>query len=78
MSATWSGVAVERGRPAEDKWIGQVLDHPRPDIAAIARAQGFAAETVTSAAAPAHALTAAEDRARQRQGTVIDARVPGY
>lgn len=32
-----------RGRPAENKWIGQRLDDPPPDIAAMARAQGVEA-----------------------------------
>lgn len=33
-------VAVARGRPAENRWIGQRIDDPDIDIAAIARAQG--------------------------------------
>lgn len=33
-------MANVRGRPVENKWIGQRLDDPPPDIAAIARAQG--------------------------------------
>ena len=33
-------VARERGRPVENKWIGQRIDEPDIDIAAMARAQG--------------------------------------
>ncbi len=37
-------VAIERNRPIENKWVGQRLDEPAIDLAAIARAQGFEAE----------------------------------
>ena len=33
-------VAKERGRPVENKWIGQRIDQPDIDIAMMARAQG--------------------------------------
>jgi len=33
-------VAKERGRPVENKWIGQRIDQPDIDLAAMARAQG--------------------------------------
>jgi thiamine pyrophosphate-dependent acetolactate synthase large subunit-like protein len=33
-------VAVERGRNPANKWVGQAIDGPAPDIAAMARAQG--------------------------------------
>ena len=33
-------VAKERGRPAENKWIGQRIDEPDIDLAMLARAQG--------------------------------------
>ena len=33
-------VAHERGRPVENKWIGQRIDEPDIDLAAMARAQG--------------------------------------
>ncbi len=35
-------VARERGRPVENKWIGQRIDDPPPDLAMMARAQGAA------------------------------------
>ena len=34
-------MARQRGRPVENKWIGQRLDDPAPDIIGLARAQGF-------------------------------------
>ena len=37
-------VAIERNRPVENKWVGQRLDEPAIDLAAVARAQGFEAE----------------------------------
>ena len=33
-------VAKERGRPVENKWIGQRIDEPDIDLAMMARAQG--------------------------------------
>ncbi len=35
-------VARQRGRPVENKGIGQKLDNPAPDIVGLARSQGFA------------------------------------
>ncbi len=35
-------VAQARGRPRENKWVGQRLDDPPPDLCAIAKAQGWA------------------------------------
>ncbi len=37
-------VAVARGRPVENRWIGQRIDHPAPDLVGMARAQGFEGE----------------------------------
>lgn len=34
-------VAKERGRPVENRWIGQRIDDPAPDLAQMARAQGL-------------------------------------
>jgi thiamine pyrophosphate-dependent acetolactate synthase large subunit-like protein len=34
------GVARHRGRSAANRWIGQSIDHPAPDIARLAEAQG--------------------------------------
>jgi thiamine pyrophosphate-dependent acetolactate synthase large subunit-like protein len=33
-------VAIQRSRPVENKWIGQRIDEPDIDLAAMARAQG--------------------------------------
>lgn len=52
-------IALERGRPVERKWIGQRLDEPRIDIAAIARAQGFEHAVRTAPKDIATALAAA-------------------
>ncbi|MBT7957216.1 MAG: thiamine pyrophosphate-binding protein [Rhodospirillaceae bacterium] len=37
-------VAKKRGRPVENRWIGQRIDDPEVDICAIAEAQGMTAE----------------------------------
>ena len=37
-------VAITRGRPTENRWIGQRLEDPIPDIAALARGFGWQAE----------------------------------
>ena len=52
-------VALERGRPVENKWIGMRLTDPPVDIAALSRAQGVDAETVATVGQ----LPAALDRA---------------
>lgn len=36
-------VAQARGRPRENKWVGQRLDDPPPDLCGLAKAQGWAA-----------------------------------
>lgn len=41
-------MAVQRDRPVENKWIGQRIDDPAPDICGFARAQGFEAESVAT------------------------------
>ncbi len=73
-------VAVARGRPPENRWIGQRISDPDIDIAAMARAQG------ATAIGPITSVEAMLDAARQGVKTVraggvcvIDARVlPGY
>jgi benzoylformate decarboxylase len=37
-------IAIARDRPVENRWIGQALDEPAPDIVALAKAQGFDGE----------------------------------
>jgi thiamine pyrophosphate-dependent acetolactate synthase large subunit-like protein len=36
-------IARQRSRPTENKWIGQRIEDPRPDLAGLARAQGVEA-----------------------------------
>jgi len=73
-------VARMRARPVENKWIGQRIDDPDIDLAAMARAQGavgFGPITRAGAleAALSQAITAVEDGAV----AVVDACVePGY
>jgi benzoylformate decarboxylase len=43
-------VAQMRGRPAQNRWIGQRIDDPRVDLVAMARAQGFDGEAPVSTA----------------------------
>ena len=53
-------VAITRGRPVENRWIGQRLEDPVPDIAALARGFGWQSEAaVTTRAALSAALDAA-------------------
>jgi thiamine pyrophosphate-dependent acetolactate synthase large subunit-like protein len=73
-------VARMRGRPVENKWIGQRIDDPDIDLAAIGRAQGALgwgpiARREDLAPALAEAITAVEDG----RVAVVDVRVrPGY
>jgi thiamine pyrophosphate-dependent acetolactate synthase large subunit-like protein len=73
-------VAVERGRPPENRWIGQRIGDPDIDLAAMARAQG--AEGIGPVARPEDVQPAIEkgvEIARKGGVCVIDARVlPGY
>ena len=73
-------VARERGRPLENKWIGQRIDAPGIDLAAMARAQGalgFGPVTAIEELKPA--LQAAIKAVREGATCVVDVRViPGY
>jgi thiamine pyrophosphate-dependent acetolactate synthase large subunit-like protein len=73
-------VARERGRPVENRWIGQRIDDPAPDLAQMARAQGIEGiGPVRTAGELAQALAQAIERVRAGQAVVIDAHVrPGY
>jgi thiamine pyrophosphate-dependent acetolactate synthase large subunit-like protein len=73
-------VAKTRGRPVENRWIGQRIDDPAPDLAMIARAQGLhGIGPVTDAAALAQALREAVDAVVQGKAVVVDVHVqPGY
>jgi thiamine pyrophosphate-dependent acetolactate synthase large subunit-like protein len=73
-------MAANRGRPEENRWIGQRIDDPPVDIATMARSQGAVgigpiekSEDVLSAVQ--HGIAAA----REGKACVIDMRVlPGY
>src|SRR2546425_4677523 len=73
-------MAKERGRPVENKWIGQKMIDPEIDIAAMARAQG--AEGIgplTKVREGAPAIERGLELARSGKVPVIDARVlPRY
>ena len=73
-------MATARGRPAENRWIGQRIADPDIDIAGMARMQG--ADGIGPVTKPADMLPAIKQgiAAVQAGGVcVIDARVlPGY
>jgi benzoylformate decarboxylase len=73
-------VALQRGRPVENKSIGQKLDNPAVDLSQIAAAQGFETQApVMSASELAKALEAAARVVGAGGRYFIDARVePGY
>ncbi len=73
-------VAVARGRPAENRWIGQRIDEPDIDLAAMARAQGAVGiGPVTRASEVRAALDKGIATVRAGGVCVIDMRVePGY
>jgi len=73
-------VARERGRPVENKWIGQRIDEPDIDLAMMARAQGaqgFGPVKQLSELAPA--IREAVQAVKGGAVAVVDVRVvPGY
>lgn len=73
-------VAVARGRPPENRWIGQRIADPDIDIAAMARAQGAEAiGPVNSVDELRQALARGVATVRAGGVCVIDARIaPGY
>jgi thiamine pyrophosphate-dependent acetolactate synthase large subunit-like protein len=73
-------VAKVRGRPVANRWIGQRIDAPAPDLAAMARAQGLEGiGPVTDATALPEALAEAVRLVKQGRGVVVDVHVePGY
>lgn len=73
-------VAVARGRPAENRWIGQRIAEPDIDLAAMARAQGAVAiGPVTRVAEVQPAIEKGIATVRAGGVCVIDMRVePGY
>ena len=73
-------VARERGRPVENKWIGQRIDEPDIDLAMMARAQG--AEGIGPVRHISELLPAIQKAIQSVKGgsvSVVDVRVlPGY
>jgi thiamine pyrophosphate-dependent acetolactate synthase large subunit-like protein len=73
-------VARERGRPVENRWIGQRIDDPAPDLAMMARAQGLTAfGPVHNATQMREVLPQALAAVRRGESVVVDVLVkPGY
>jgi thiamine pyrophosphate-dependent acetolactate synthase large subunit-like protein len=73
-------VAKERGRPVENKWIGQRIDEPDIDIAMMARAQGAVGiGPVKELSALKPAIADALKQVKAGAVVVVDVRVlPGY
>ncbi|MGH8705232.1 MAG: thiamine pyrophosphate-dependent enzyme, partial [Burkholderiales bacterium] len=73
-------VARERGRPVENKWIGQRIDEPDIDLAAMARAQGAAGiGPVKELSQLKASLEEAIGHVKAGKVCVVDVRVmPGY
>ncbi|MDF1554781.1 MAG: thiamine pyrophosphate-binding protein [Deferrisomatales bacterium] len=66
-------VARDRGRPVENRWIGQRIDDPAPDLAMVARAQGLdGIGPVKSPAALSEALADAVRRVKGGRACVVD------
>jgi hypothetical protein len=73
-------VARERGRPVANKWIGQRIDEPDIDLAAMARAQGAVGiGPVKQLDELKRSLQEAIEHVKNGQVCVVDVRVvPGY
>jgi TPP-dependent trihydroxycyclohexane-1,2-dione (THcHDO) dehydratase len=73
-------IAMVRGRPVENKWIGMRMTDPEIDIAAIARAQGaHAFGPIADDAAPPDAVEQAIAAVESGAVAVVDVRVAtGY
>jgi thiamine pyrophosphate-dependent acetolactate synthase large subunit-like protein len=73
-------VAKDRSRPVENRWIGQRIGDPEPDLAAIARGQGLVGiGPVKTPKELASALEEAVARVKSGECVVVDVHVtPGY
>ncbi len=70
-------VALQRGRPVENRWIGQRIGDPDPDLAMIARGQGL--EGIGPVLTPGELSTALSDAVRHvaaGRSVVVDVCVP--
>lgn len=68
-------MAVQRGRPVENKFVGQEMVNPAIDLIGLAKAQGAQGETAMNAAEFREALKRGEEAVRAGGLYVIDARV---
>lgn len=73
-------VAKDRGRPVENRWIGQRIANPEPDLSMIAQAQGLdGIGPVKSVEELPTALAHAIQRLKQGRSVLVDVHVtPGY
>src|SRR5262249_34908566 len=73
-------VARERSRPVENRWIGQRIADPDPDLALLARGQGLEGiGPVEKLEALPAALAEGVRAVKRGQACVVDIRVlPGY
>jgi thiamine pyrophosphate-dependent acetolactate synthase large subunit-like protein len=73
-------VAKMRSRPVDNRWIGQRIDEPAPDLGMLARAQGLdGIGPVTTADTLQDALIDAVRRLKNGKAVVVDVHVqPGY
>ena len=69
-------MAAERGRPAQNSWIGQAIADPDPDLLAFARSLGFHADgQVRDRSALPATLAVAAAAARSGQCVLVDVRI---
>jgi thiamine pyrophosphate-dependent acetolactate synthase large subunit-like protein len=69
-------VAVRRERPTENRWIGQRIADPEPDLAGVARSLGAVGYgAVTTRDALAETLSRAVGDARAGRAVVVDVHV---
>jgi thiamine pyrophosphate-dependent acetolactate synthase large subunit-like protein len=69
-------MAAQRGRPAQNSWIGQAIADPDPDLPAFARSLGFHADgQVRDRSALPAALAVAAAAARSGQCVLVDVRI---
>lgn len=73
-------VALQRGRNPANRWIGQSIDHPAPDIAKLAEGQGVGARgPVTRLETLEDALKAGVEAIRSGRPFVVDVHIdPGH
>jgi thiamine pyrophosphate-dependent acetolactate synthase large subunit-like protein len=69
-------VALQRGRPVENRWVGQWVRDPDPDLAALARSLGLRGHgPIRDAATLAPALSQAVGEALAGEAVLVDVRI---